>query len=68
MKKLTNLKGAKTLSRNEQKSISGGGIRLCYQQSGSICCETFPSGFVLCEPGKCNYSPHGGPAYGCFWY
>ncbi len=68
MKKLMNLNGAKKLSKKEQKSINGGVNGPCYQQSGSICCQTYPSGFVLCDAGKCNYSPFGGPAYGCFWY
>ena len=69
MKKLTNLKGVKILNKSKQKEISGSGSPgSCYQQSGHICCQTFPSGFVLCDAGKCNYSPFGGYSYGCFWY
>ncbi len=52
MKKLVNLKGVKTLNKNEQKSISGGSCHGCTQQGGQ-CCITFGNGFELCEPGNC---------------
>ncbi len=61
MKKLANLNGVKKISTKEQKSISGGFYYGSCTQQGSICCQTYPSGFILCEPGRCGN-------YGCFWY
>ncbi len=63
MKKLANLKGAKTLSRNEQRAIEGGGYFSCTQQGSNTCCQTYPSGFILCEPGRCPRVPTR-----CFWF
>ena len=55
MKKLTNLKGVKTLNSKDQKNINGAFLGIsCYQQSGNICCQTFPNGYILCEHGKCS--------------
>ncbi|MFK8103103.1 MAG: hypothetical protein AB8G15_11280 [Saprospiraceae bacterium] len=68
MKNLSNLKGAKTLSRTEKRSISGGYSSGQCTQKGSRCCQTYPSGFVLCEPGLCDQTPSGGQGYGCFWF
>ncbi len=64
MKKLANLKGVKTLNKDEQKAFSGGnwGGRSCTQQGGSICCQTFPSGFTFCDAGRCKSNGY------CLWY
>ena len=48
------LKGVKKLTINDQKIINGGtGYFACGQQSMNTCCQLFPSGFILCEPGRC---------------
>lgn len=47
MKKLSNLKGARVLKRNEQKTINGGGSK-CATNS----CQYLPDG-SYCAPGRC---------------
>ncbi len=64
MKKLLNLKDAKVLNKKEQIAIEGGGYFSCTQQGANTCCQTYPSGFVLCEPGRCHQYPAGR----CFWF
>ena len=46
------------LTKKELQQLNGG---VC-QQQGIRCCETFPGGFELCEPGVCNWP------FGCLWY
>ena len=62
MKKLTNLKGVKTLNKSEQKSINGSnwGGRRCFQRGGR-CCITTASGFQFCDFGRCINGS-------CLWY
>lgn len=56
MKKLKNLKGIKTLSKNEQKSINGGTFSKVCLVKGEICIPdhpTYPLGFRCCHPLEC---------------
>ena len=62
MKKLTDLKGVKAISKNDQKTISGGNWGRSCTQKGYLCCQTFPSGFTFCDAGRCK--PNGF----CLWY
>ena len=66
MKKLTNLKGAKALSRNQQKSIHGGGSRcateFCNNQPNGVACNSY--GFPgCCSHGCCRPNPN--PTFEC---
>lgn len=45
LKSILNLKGAKQLSKKEQKSIKGSGIPYCYGLEILICC---PDGSCVC--------------------
>ncbi len=47
MKKLANLNGAKMLSKNQQKSINGGGSKCA-----TNICQFLPNG-AGCAPGRC---------------
>ncbi|HHC80821.1 MAG TPA: hypothetical protein ENK46_13120 [Flavobacteriia bacterium] len=62
MKKLTTLKGAKKLSKNEQKGISGGNWGRSCTQNGYLCCQTFSNGATFCDAGRCKSNGF------CFWY
>ncbi len=62
MKKLANLKGVKTLNKNEQKTLSGGWSGSRCTGSGNQCCITTASGFEFCDAGRCLSNGY------CLWY
>ena len=57
MKELKELKGAKILSKNEQKAITGG--YACYGGSscppGSYCCNPLPDVYICRKNGSACY-------------
>ncbi len=47
MKDLKNLRGAKTISKIEQRSVKGGVLHCTYTATGCVC----PSGYILVGSG-----------------
>ncbi len=52
MKRILNVTGVKTLSKQEQGKISGAGCCGCVQR-GRNCCNLNPGG-EFCAPGRCT--------------
>ncbi|WP_459212499.1 hypothetical protein [Aquimarina rhabdastrellae] len=52
MKALVLISGIKILSKNDQRSIDGGGWTHPCQQRGQQCCERTGS-YLECAPGQC---------------
>ncbi len=64
MKNILNLKGIKTLSKKEQKEVTGSIRRYPCTQMGRICCSNSPGGGI-CDFGVCvGFAGSGG----CIWY
>ncbi len=59
MKKLANLKGVKTLNRNEQKEIYGGipSLSCSGKSAGDLCGTASSPGYICCtvNPGPFSY-------------
>lgn len=53
MKKISNLKGIKVLSRNEQKEVNGSGWNRPYCRGNNQCCITTQNGLEICDYGYC---------------
>ncbi len=51
MKKISNLKGIKVLSKNKQQEINGG--RQVYCGGPRQCCAVFANGATFCDFGYC---------------
>ncbi|WP_459209852.1 hypothetical protein [Aquimarina rhabdastrellae] len=54
MKKILNLKGIKTLNRDEQQQIKGAWGRVSCCPSGRGCLLGYYNGEPFCEPGYCD--------------
>ncbi len=60
MKKISNLKGIKILSKKEQNEINGSMFSRPYCKGNNQCCVDTPSGFTFCDYGYCVRG-------GCIW-
>ncbi len=62
MKTILNLKGVKTLSKEEQTGINGSARNTgCTQRGGQCCVNTGGPRGVFCDAGRCT-------RWGCVWY